>query len=144
MHTEKSFRNLIQSNWNQIVFTIFWLIWNQTDSVRLVHGHFQTELKDGFPFYPFLDPSLIFTFTFYLLRFILPYFPSIYLLMLPSHFYLVVIEQQHARKSPLQQMHFSYTKLAIIGWLNDAIIQFYMMCIHTEKSFWNLIKSTWN
>ena len=34
-HTEKSFRNLIKSNLNQIVFTIFRLIWNQTD-LRLV------------------------------------------------------------------------------------------------------------
>ena len=33
--TQKSFRNLIKSNRNQIVFTIFRLIWNQTD-VRLV------------------------------------------------------------------------------------------------------------
>ena len=32
---EKSFRNRIESNRNQIVFTIFRLIWNQTD-VRLV------------------------------------------------------------------------------------------------------------
>ena len=31
LHTEKSFRNLIQSNQNQIVFTIFRLIWIQTD-----------------------------------------------------------------------------------------------------------------
>ena len=35
MHTEKSFRNLIKSNWNQIVLTIFRLICSQTD-VRLV------------------------------------------------------------------------------------------------------------
>ena len=35
LHTEKSFRNLIESTRNQIVFTIFLLIWNQTD-VRLV------------------------------------------------------------------------------------------------------------
>ena len=28
LHTEKSFLNLIQSNWNQIVFTILRLIWN--------------------------------------------------------------------------------------------------------------------
>ena len=34
-YTEKSFRNLINSNWNQIVYTIFRLIWNQTD-FRLV------------------------------------------------------------------------------------------------------------
>ena len=33
--TEKSFGNLIKSNWNPIAFTIFRLIWNQTD-VRLV------------------------------------------------------------------------------------------------------------
>ena len=33
--TEKSFRNNIIPNWNQIVFTIFQLIWKQTD-VRLV------------------------------------------------------------------------------------------------------------
>ena len=36
LHTEKSFRNLIKWNRNQIVFNIFRLIWNQTDSVRLV------------------------------------------------------------------------------------------------------------
>ena len=35
VHTEKSFRNLIKSKRNQIVFTIFRLIWNQKD-VRLV------------------------------------------------------------------------------------------------------------
>ena len=35
VHTEKYIRNLIKSNQNQIVFTIFWLISNQTD-VRLV------------------------------------------------------------------------------------------------------------
>ena len=35
-YTEKSFRNLIKFNRNQIVFTIFRLIWNQTDTVRLV------------------------------------------------------------------------------------------------------------
>ena len=39
LHTEKSFRNLIESTRNQIVFTIFWLIWIQTDSVRLVPNH---------------------------------------------------------------------------------------------------------
>ena len=31
LHTENFFRNLIKSNRNQIVFTIFCLIWNQTD-----------------------------------------------------------------------------------------------------------------
>ena len=31
VHTEKSFRNLDKSNRNQIVFTIFRLIWKQTD-----------------------------------------------------------------------------------------------------------------
>ena len=31
LRTEKYFRNLIKSNWNQIVFTSLWLIWNQTD-----------------------------------------------------------------------------------------------------------------
>ena len=36
MHAEKSFRKLIKSNRNQIVFTTFRLIWNQTDTVRLV------------------------------------------------------------------------------------------------------------
>ena len=35
MHTEKFFRNLIESNGNQIVFTFFRLIRHQTD-VRLV------------------------------------------------------------------------------------------------------------
>ena len=44
VHTEKSFRNLIKSTWNQIAFTIFRLIWTQTD-VRLdpnqsVHGKY--------------------------------------------------------------------------------------------------------
>ena len=33
--TEKSFRNLIKSNWNRIVFTIFQLIWSQAYTVRL-------------------------------------------------------------------------------------------------------------
>jgi len=37
LHTEKSFRNLVKSTRNQIVFTIFRLIWNQTD-VRLVQN----------------------------------------------------------------------------------------------------------
>ena len=36
-HTEKSFRNLIKSNWNQIVFTIFWFIWHQID-IRLAQN----------------------------------------------------------------------------------------------------------
>ena len=31
VHTDKYFRNLIKSNWYQIVFTIFLLIWIQTD-----------------------------------------------------------------------------------------------------------------
>ena len=35
IHTETFFRNLIESTRNQIVFTIFWLIWIQAD-VRLV------------------------------------------------------------------------------------------------------------
>ena len=35
VHTEKSFRNLIKSTWNQIVFTMHRLIWNQT-GVRFV------------------------------------------------------------------------------------------------------------
>ena len=35
IYTQKSFRNLIKSNRNQIIFTIFGLIWNQTE-VRLV------------------------------------------------------------------------------------------------------------
>ena len=35
LHTEKSFRNLIKSTGNQIVFTVFRLTWIQTD-VRLV------------------------------------------------------------------------------------------------------------
>ena len=44
LHTEESFRNLVKSNRNQIVFTIFWLIKSQTD-VRLfpnqsVHGKY--------------------------------------------------------------------------------------------------------
>ena len=34
LHTEKYFQNLIKLNWNKILFTIFWLIWIQTD-VRL-------------------------------------------------------------------------------------------------------------
>ena len=34
-YTEKSFRNLIKSNWNRIVFTMHRLIWNQME-VRLV------------------------------------------------------------------------------------------------------------
>ena len=35
LYTEKYFWNLIKSNRYQIIFTIFWLIWNQTD-VRCV------------------------------------------------------------------------------------------------------------
>ena len=35
LHTEKYFWNLIKSNWNQVLFTVSWLIWNQTD-VRFV------------------------------------------------------------------------------------------------------------
>ena len=35
VHTEKSFRNLMKSTWNQILLTIFRLIWIKTD-VRLV------------------------------------------------------------------------------------------------------------
>ena len=31
LHTEKTFRNCIESNRNFIVFTIFRLIWNQTE-----------------------------------------------------------------------------------------------------------------
>ena len=31
VHTEKYFRNIIKSTRNQIVFTIFRLIWNRTD-----------------------------------------------------------------------------------------------------------------
>ena len=42
VHTDKSFRNLIKSNQNQIVCTIFRLIWNQTD-VRLVPN----QLENG-------------------------------------------------------------------------------------------------
>ena len=38
IHTEKSFRNLIKSTRNQIVLTIFWLIWIRTD-VRLDLNH---------------------------------------------------------------------------------------------------------
>ena len=37
IHADKFFRNLIKSNRNQIVFTIFRLIYNQTD-VRLVQN----------------------------------------------------------------------------------------------------------
>ena len=33
--SEKYFRNLVKSNWNQIVYTIFRLIWNQKD-IRMV------------------------------------------------------------------------------------------------------------
>ena len=36
LHTEESFGNLFKSNRNQIIFTIFQLIWNQTDTVRLL------------------------------------------------------------------------------------------------------------
>ena len=36
LHTEKSFPILIKSNWNQIVFTMHRLVWNQKDSFRLV------------------------------------------------------------------------------------------------------------
>ena len=37
LHAEKSSQNLIKSNWNQIVFTIYRLIWKQTD-VRSVQN----------------------------------------------------------------------------------------------------------
>ena len=42
-------RNLIQSNWNQIVFTIYRLIWSQMDNLRLVpnqsvHGNYNMIL----------------------------------------------------------------------------------------------------
>ena len=40
LHTEKSFRNLIKSNRNQIVFAIFRLIWN-TDGRPLVSQIYQ-------------------------------------------------------------------------------------------------------
>ena len=42
LHTEISFRNLIKSTRNQIVYTIFRLIWIQTDTFRLP---FQMNLK---------------------------------------------------------------------------------------------------
>ena len=42
VHTGKSFWNLITSNWNQIVFTIFLLIWSQTD-VCLVPNQFDSK-----------------------------------------------------------------------------------------------------
>ena len=35
LHTEKSFRNLIKLNRNQIVFTIFRLIWNSKRTVSV-------------------------------------------------------------------------------------------------------------
>ena len=35
MHTEKSFQNLIKSNRNQIVYTIFGLIWNRKRTVSV-------------------------------------------------------------------------------------------------------------
>ena len=38
VHTEKSFRNVIKSNRNQIVFTIFRLIWNQTEEWGFKYG----------------------------------------------------------------------------------------------------------
>ena len=43
VHTEKYFQNLIRSNRNEIVFTIFRLIWNTNGHVRLDPNH----LKDG-------------------------------------------------------------------------------------------------
>ena len=36
LQTGKIFRNIFKSNPNQIVFTMHGLIWNQTDSIRLV------------------------------------------------------------------------------------------------------------
>ena len=36
IHTGKHFWNLIKSNWNQIVNTIFRLIWKQTETIRLL------------------------------------------------------------------------------------------------------------
>ena len=53
-HTEKYFRNLIKSTWNQIVFTIFRLIWIQTD-VRLVHN----GGTSGAPLKPPRDDSVL-------------------------------------------------------------------------------------
>ena len=40
IHTEKFFRNIIKSTRNQIVFTIFRLMWIQTDTVQSVHGKY--------------------------------------------------------------------------------------------------------
>ena len=45
LHTGKPFRGLIESDPNQIVFTMYRLIWDQTDGVRLalnqsVHGKY--------------------------------------------------------------------------------------------------------
>ena len=42
-HTHNSFWNFIESNRNQIVFISFRLIWNQTESVRLVPN----QLENG-------------------------------------------------------------------------------------------------
>ena len=42
-HTEKFIRNLIQSNRNQIVFTISRLIWNQIN-IRLVPNQFENTI----------------------------------------------------------------------------------------------------
>ena len=46
LHTEKSFRNLIKLNRNQIIFTILRLIWNETQ-VRLVSNHSTLILQMG-------------------------------------------------------------------------------------------------
>ena len=42
-HTEKCFRNVIKSNRNYIIFTIFRFIWNKTDTVCLVPN--QSNIK---------------------------------------------------------------------------------------------------
>ena len=43
LHTEKTFQNLIKSNWNQIVFTIFQYIWDQT-VVRFVPNQSENDI----------------------------------------------------------------------------------------------------
>ena len=49
-HTEKYFRNPIKSTRNQILFTIFRLIWNQTD-VHLVPNHSENGKCNLIPVY---------------------------------------------------------------------------------------------
>ena len=72
-HTKKSFLKLVKSNRNQIVFTIFRLIWNQTGVCFLTKAHLHTLRKLDFIFFIFSLLSVRF-FSFHL--FFFPHFLS--------------------------------------------------------------------